>query len=183
MKTKALLLAACAIALAGCDYTVSLVKTPERAPDDALVGLWERTTLQGEVQRLLVLPLNDTEFLLSFPAGSKDAMFARVTQTEAAGLPLLQLTWFGTAQGVTPDDARIYQYAACTVEGDTLKGRLLNADVVDRESASPAALVAAIEANRQAAKLFRDTWEFTRVKAPETTATPPKRPPIPAAWR
>ena len=66
---------------------------------------------------------------------------------------------------------------------DTLKGRLLNTDVVDRESASPAALASAIEANRESPNLFRDLWEFTKEKPPADPNAPPKRPPMPAAWR
>ena len=183
MKTNVLLATACAAVLVGCDYTVPLTETAELPIDAALAGSWERTTQQGEKQRLLVLPLSKNEYLVSFPARTKDAMFARASLCKTAGLTLLQLAWFGTAQGVTPEDGRVYQYATYTVAGDTLKGRLLNADVVDRESASPAALASAIVANKESPNLFRDLWEFTKEKPPADPNAPPKRPPMPAAWR
>ncbi len=183
MRMNALFAAAYAAALAGCDYTVPLTERPEQAADAALVGAWERTTHANETECLLVLPLGKNEYLVSFPAGSKDAMFARACLCKAADLTLVQLTWFGTARGVLPDNNRVYQFAAYTVTGDTLKGRLLNADVVDREAASSAALATAIEANKENVKLFREEWVFTKVKPPVDANAPPKRPPLPAAWR
>ena len=183
MKTNALLAVACAATLAGCDYTVSLTDTPELPIDKALVGSWERTTNQGERQHLLVLPLSKTEYLVSFPAGAKDAMFARACLCKAAGLTFIQMTWLGTAHGATPEDGRVYQYATFEVKDDTLKGRLLNPEVVDRAAASTASLLTAIEANKDSSKLFRDVWEFTKVTPPANPERPPKRPPIPAAWR
>ena len=183
MRMNALLAAACAAALAGCDYTVPLTEKPELAIDKALLGAWERTSDQGEVQRLLVLPLGKTEYLVSFPAGSKDAMFARACLCKAAGLTFVQLTWFGTARGAVADDRRVYQFVSYSVAGDTLTGRLLNPDVVDRNAASSATLAAVIEANKENAKLFREELVFTKVKPPADPNAPLTRPPMPAAWR
>ena len=183
MKLNALVAAVCAAALAGCDYTVPLAEKPELAIDAALVGLWERTPEQGEAERLLVLPLGKTEYLISFPAGSKDALFARACLCKAADLTLVQLTWFGTARGDVAEDGRVYQYASYTVTGETLKGRLLNADTVSRDVTSADALVKAIVANKGSPDLFRDVWDFKKVTPPADPNAPPKRPPMPAAWR
>ncbi len=183
MKKNLLLAVASAVTLAGCDYTVSLTDAPELPIDKALVGSWERTTNQGERQHLLFLPISKTEYLVSFPAGEKDAMFARACLCKAADQTFIQVTWFGTARGLTPEDGRVYQYATYEVKDNTLRGRLINADVVDREVTSAAALRAAIEANRENPKLFRDVWEFTKDQPPANPGAAPKRPPIPAAWR
>lgn len=183
MRMNALLAAACAAALAGCDYTVPLTEKPEMAIDKALLGAWERTSDQGEVQRLLILPLGKTEYLVSFPAGSKDAMFARACLCKAADLTLVQLTWFGTAHGDVAEDNRVYQFASCAVTGDTFKGRLLNADTVSRDVTSADALVKAIVANKESPDLFRDVWDFKKVKPPADPNAPVQRPPMPAAWR
>ncbi len=192
MRMNTLLAAVCAAALAGCDYTVPLAEKPDQAIDKALLGAWERTSEQGEVERLLILPLGKTEYLVSFPAGSKNAMFARACLCKAAGLTLVQLTWFGTAQGDVAEDSRVYQFASCTVTGDTFKGRLLNADTVSRDVTSADALVKAIVANKDNPDLFRDVWDFKKVKPPAEPNVPPQpadpnappqRPPMPAAWR
>lgn len=184
MQKNALLALACAAALAGCDYDVPLAEKPEQAIDTALVGAWARTMPEGKTEeRLLILPLGKNEYLVSYPASSPRAMFARACLCKAAGLPLVQFTWFGTAEGTTFDDAGVYQFASCTVTGDTLKGRLLNADVVDRNAASPAALATAIEANKENAHLFREEMVFKKVEPPPQADAPRKRPPIPDAWR
>ncbi len=183
MRLNALFAVACAAALAGCDYTVPLTDKPEQAIDNALLGTWELKNDQGEPARLLVLPLSKTEYLVSYPAGSKDALFARACLCKAAGLTFVQLTWFGTARGVVVEDRRVYQFASYCVTGDTLSGRVLNPDVVDRDASSSATLAALIEANKENAKLFREEMVFTKVKPPADPNAPLKRPPMPAAWR
>jgi hypothetical protein len=185
MRLSTLLAAACAAALVGCDYTVPLTEKPEQATDAALLGAWERKTEQGEVERLLILPLSKTEYLVSFPAGSKDALFARACLCQAGGMKLVQLTWFGTARGDgdLSDDGRVYQFASYTAAGDTLSGRLLNADTVSRQVTSTEALVKALVANKENPALFREAMAFTKVKPPADPQAQFKRPPMPAAWK
>ena len=166
MKTNVSLALVCAALLAGCDFTVPLAPTSDTPIDNALVGAWERTTNNGARQRLLVLPLSKTEYLVSFPAGEKDAMFARATLCKTADLTLVQLAWFGTAQGVTPEDGRVYQYASYAVTGDTLKGRLLNAEVVDRDVSSTAASPHPSQPNRKAPNVYAPQGGYTRAKLP-----------------
>ncbi len=175
--------AAVAACLTGCDYTVQLAKTPELPIDKALVGSWSRTDDNDPAQRLLVLPLGPNEYLVSFPAGEKDAMFARACLCKAGEWTLAQVTWFGTARGVTPDDDRVYQYAAYTVKGDTLQVGLLNADVVKRDVTTAEALVKALGSNRQNPDLFREAMTFKREPPPTDPNARLKRPPVPAAWQ
>lgn len=153
----------CAL-LAGCDYTVPLVKTANLPIDPAVVGLWQGVGGDSGGDRLLVLPLNKKEYLVVYPAGSKDAMFARGCLWRDGGAVLVQLDWFGTAQGKVPDDNRTFQYAAYTVESDTLTCRLLNPETVRSDIASPADLAKAIAANKGDPKLFREKKVFQKVK-------------------
>ncbi len=119
MRTNVLLAAVCAAVLAGCDYAVPLAEKPEQPIDTALVGAWARKVPHGKTEeRLLVLPLGKNEYLVSYPAGSPHALFARACLCRAAGMPLIQFTWFGTAEGKTVDDSCIYQFASFTVTGD-----------------------------------------------------------------
>ncbi len=179
-------LAAIAISLmflAGCDYTVSLVQTPVTPINKALVGTWSQKTDDGHVQHLLVLPLGANEYLVSYPAGEKDAMFARACFCSIDNRAFVQLTWFGTAQGVTPDDERVFQYATYSLTGETLAINLLNPDVVKRDAATPEALVQAVAANRNNPNLFRETMIFTRERLPDDPHARLARPPMPAAWQ
>lgn len=169
--------------LAGCDYTVSLVNAPELPVDQALVGAWSRADGNERTERLLVLPLGANEYLVSFPAGEKNAMFARACLCRAEDRTLVRLTWFGTAQGVVPTDGRVFQYAAYSVKGDTLYVSLLNADLVKRNAATSEALHQAIAANRDSPDLFREAMSFKKEKPPADTQAQLTRPPMPAAWR
>jgi hypothetical protein len=148
--------------LAGCDYTVPLVRTPDRAIDTAIVGLWQRTGADGKVEQLLVLPLSDVEYLVVFPAGSTDAMFARGSLWHGAALTLVQLDWFGTAQGKLPEDNRTFQYALYTVASEILTVRLLNPDVVAKDIASSDALAREIANNEGHSNLFRNEMVFQK---------------------
>ncbi len=152
----------CCAGLMACDYTVPLVETPEAALDGAWVGLWGRAREKGEPERLLVLPLNPREYLVVFPAGSPDAMYARACRAKAEGLELIQLNWVGTAKGAVPEDHRTYQYALCAREGDTLSVRLINSQTVPREVATREAWLRALAEKKDHPELFRETMRFQR---------------------
>lgn len=183
MKLKAWIVAACSAYLAGCDYTVPLVTAPAIPIEKALVGAWSRPAENGHTERLLVLPLGPAEYLVSFPAEEKNALFARACFYRANDWSLVQLNWFGTARGEAPEDGRVYQYAVYTLKGDTLQIGLLNADVVKRDATTPEALLKSLDANRANPELFREAMTFKREPPPENPNAPLKRPPMPAGWQ
>ena len=160
---KLMVIVACGM-LVGCDYTVPLVKTPEMGIDSGIVGLWQRSKEDGQKESLLVLPLSKQEYMVSFPAGSKDAMFARACLCRAADKTLVQLEWVGTAQCKLPEDNRVFQFAAYSVVGDTITVRMLNADVVKKDVKSTDELARAIADNKDKPDLLRDKMVFTKVK-------------------
>jgi len=150
--------------LAGCEYTVPLVKTPELGIDSAVVGLWSRSKEDGQKESLLVLPLNQQEYMVALPAGSKDAMFARACLCRTADMTLVQLEWIGTAQGKLPESNRVFQFATYSVVGDTMAVRMLNAGVVNKDVKSTAELARAIADNKDRPDIFRDKMVYTKVK-------------------
>lgn len=172
---------ALATLLAGCDYTLPLAEKPELPIDAALSGLWAAEA-DRDAAELLVLPLSTNEYMVAYPAGAPNTLYARVCLCKATEFALVQITWFGTGRGVTPTDAHLYQYAAYSVNGDKLTVRLLNPEVV-KPMDTAAAMQAAIDANRANPELFRKALAFTRVKPPVDPNAPPVRPPMPAAWR
>ncbi len=148
----------------GCDYTVPLVTNPTIEIDRSVLGLWQRPKEDGTTEQLLVLALDKQEYLVSYPSGTNDAMFARACLCRTAGKTLVQLKWLGNAQGEPPEDNRVYQFATYSVKGDTLTVRMLNTDVVQKDVASTKELAEAIAKNKDNPSLFHDSMVFTKVK-------------------
>lgn len=162
MKTIALCILG--LVLAGCEYTVPLTATPELKLDPAVVGVWQRDLPDGKKERLLVLPLGETEYLVSFPSESADAMFARACLVKVGEQTLVQLRWLGTVRGALPTDGRAYQYVAYSATEGTLSLQLLNSDVVPKDIPTTEGLFQAIAANMDHADLFREPMMFQQVK-------------------
>ncbi len=150
------------LTLSACDYPVCLAPEPKSEVDPAWIGLWEMRAENGEPNRLLLLPLGPREFLLSYPAGKPDAMFARVCRTGADESALMQITWFGTARGDLPDDARVYQYAAAVLEDGLLTVRMINGESVGREAKTAGELSSAIAAAKDKPGLYREAMVFRK---------------------
>ena len=169
-----------AVLLAGCDYTVPLAEKPETQIDTALVGQWQ-ITLDGKDVRLSVLALAADEYLVAYPSGTPDTLYARACLCQGTEFALVQLRWFGSANARADFSAHPYQYAAYGIEGDTLVARLINPEVV-KPAQTAAALLSAIKANNTNPDLFRSELRFTRVKPPADPHAPLARPPLPAGW-
>jgi len=163
MKKTTILMGALCLLLVGCDYTTSLVEKPHLDIDVSIVGVWQRTKADGRTEDLLILPLGDQEYMVSFPAGSADAMFARACLWQGSEEVLLQLDWFGTAQATLPEDDRTFQYASYTVKGDTIKVRLLNPEEIPKDTPSAKALAEAIDDNTGNPNLYREEMVFQKV--------------------
>ncbi len=161
MKKMIIACAACAL-FAGCDYTVPLVKSPETPIDPAVVGVWQRTVAEGKKESLVILPMGEREYLVVFPSGSDDAMFARACLWRNAGVTLVQLDWVGTMQGKRPDDNRTFQFASYSVDSKQLTLRMLNTGVVAKDVASSEALAKAIADNKKTPGLFREEMVFQK---------------------
>ena len=160
---KTLLALLLALTLSACDYTTSLTPEPKVDVDPAWLGVWETRPDAGAPDRLLLLPLGPREYLLSYPAGNPDAMFARVCRTGAGENDPMQITWIGTAKGQVPDDGRIYQYASAALKDGVLTVRLINGEAVGREAKTADELSAAIAAAKDKPELYREAMVFRKV--------------------
>ena len=159
---KLLLILFCGL-VAGCDYTVPLVTTPKIEIDTSVLGLWQSTKENGQAEQLLVLPLDKYEYLVSYPSGATNAMFARACLCRTGDKTLVQLKWFGTAEAKLPEDNRVFQFLSYSLNGDRITIRLLNSEVVKKNVASTEALARAIAANRDNPSLFKEGMVFTKV--------------------
>jgi hypothetical protein len=161
MKKLLIVLAGCL--LAACDYTVPLVTAPGIEIDKSLVGLWQRPNEDGKSDHLLVLPLDGNEYLVSFPSGTQESLFAKACLCRAGEKTLVQLKWFGTSEGKVPDDSRVYQFVSYAIAGEKLNVRFLNTDVVPKSAASTDELAKSIAANKDKTNLFNEVMVFTKV--------------------
>jgi hypothetical protein len=164
---KSLLFAIISLLLAGCDFTAPLSGKPEMAIDGRALGLWERVKPDGETEQLLVMALNEEEYIISWPKGAATELFARAHLFEFSGKTLVQLQWFGNSDGDVPDDDapdddRVFQIASYTVTGDALEIRLLNADVTGKDFQSTDELARAIKNNHDNPNIFRSKMIFKR---------------------
>jgi hypothetical protein len=161
MKTLVALLLA--LTFAACDYTVRLTPEPKVDVDPAWLGVWEMRPEAGAPERLLLLPLGPREYLMSYPAGKPDAMFARVCRTGAGENDPMQITWIGTAKGKVPEDGRVYQYAAAALKNGVLTVRLINGEATGRDAKTADELSAAIAAAKDKPELYRAAMVFRKV--------------------
>ena len=161
---KKLLIMLAGVLFIGCDYTVPLVMTPAIELDKSVLGLWQTSAEDKKTEQLLVLPLDKNEYLVSYPSAAKDGMFARACLCRAGDKTLVQLKWFGTADGKLPDDNRVFQFLTYAVTDDTLTVRFLNTDVVNKDVASTEELAKSIAANKDKTNLFGEATVFTKVK-------------------
>ena len=156
-----MLVAACVL-LSGCDYTVSIVDKPGADIDRAIVGLWERTNDEAVVERLVVLPLDEKEYLVAYATRPDHTMYARGCRARVDELELVQLKWVGSSDGGVPDDGQVYQYVAYTVAGDVLTVRLLSEDAVEKGEAAALGMAEAIRAKKAEKDLFKPAMVFQR---------------------
>jgi len=146
----------------GCDYTVPLVTTPAMEIDKSFFVQGQATTENGRIEHLLVLALDEKEYLVSYPSEAKDGLFARACLCRTDNKTLVQLKWFGTAEGKPSDSNRVFQFVSYSLSGDKLTVRFLNPDVVDKDVASTKELVKSIAANRDKPNLFQEAMVFTK---------------------
>ena len=158
---KFLATAVLCVLFVGCDYTVPLVAKPEIKIDKTVLGVWQG---REEKERLLVLPLGETEYLVSYPSGDKNALFARACLGKVGEQQIIQLRWFGTGKGKVADDKRVYQYVSFSVVEDALVVSHLSTKVVPKNVASTEELRQAIAKGVKNPALFQEPRRFQRVE-------------------
>lgn len=165
MKAKILVISC--LVLAGCEYKTPLTTSPEIPIDESVIGLWQRQDDEGKTEYLLVLPMSEREYMVSYPAGAQNAMFARACLWKGCGMTLVQLDWFGTAKADLPKDNRRFQFAAYAAGDRKIGVRLLNPDAIGTEATSPEELAKAIENNKDNPGLFRKEMIFDAIRRQE----------------
>ncbi len=162
-----LVIALICLFISACDFTVPLSGKPELLIDERAVGLWERTKEDGKTERMLVLPISEHEYFLSWPEAAPTELYAKAHLFEFSDRTLVQLKWFGNSNGTVPDNDVVWQVAAYSIAEDTLEVRLLNPDVTGKDHKTTAELALAVESNMNNPLLFRDNWVFKKIHKSE----------------
>jgi hypothetical protein len=158
---------------AGCDFTVPISQQHTVAVDGAVLGLWETQSDGGKVERLLVLKLSETEYVVQYPLGA-DAMLFRGYPVKVGDQTLVQLQVLGTVKGQMPDkNAKPYQIAAYRTKEDTLRVKLLDPRSVGENLHSTDTLRAAVVEALPDSRSFREEMRFKRVPAKDAPPTNP----------
>ena len=137
-------LMAIAVFVGGCQYDYPLVDKSVKPIDKSLLGVWESVPDEGEtnavINRALVLPFSDNEYLIQYPVKEKDSLFFRAYLIDIDGLSCLQVQVLGTDQGPAESSADTYDVVAYQKAGDLLVVDVLNPQVVKKEAGSTEAL-------------------------------------------
>ena len=151
------------VLLIGCDYHVALVKTPDQPLHQGLIGLWQHQDDGGRKELLQVLPLDEHQYLIAFPAGNVTCLYARACHWRNATLPMLQMTCLGSTEPI-PANQPPYMYAHWELSGDTLTVQFLNPEQISNAVRSSTALANSITANADDPMIFREAMIFHRHK-------------------
>lgn len=161
---KRLTLLTALLLMLGCKYSTPLTTEPGLPVEPKLIGSWEMTSDGDKHDRMVILPLDDREYLVEYPAGGADSMYYRaVTLTNAAG-SLAQLKLLGTPKEALKKGEEPYQIARWTLDGDSLRLAILNVKIVGEKHATPADFAKVIVDNAGNPELFDDPATFKRVK-------------------
>ncbi len=152
----------CALAVAGCQYTVPLVDEAGLAVDSDVLGSWKGQTGSGDEIRLLILQSNTNEYVIAVPAAKSEEMVFKGTPCEHAGIPLVQCQFLGAVDGGQQRKPK-YHYVTYETQEKQLTLRFLNKSVISPRISSTAALGTEIEKNKDDPRLFGDPMVFKKV--------------------
>ncbi len=154
--------ASVALILAGCLYEVPFVEKVDLQIDRGLVGAWVEKGEAGKaVDRMVVLPFSETEYLIHYPTEGNGFYF-RGYPIDLGGKHYIQLQVLGTRDGLVKDLETPYTLASCSRDGETLTIRLINKTVIDPKFKDSPALREAFLAHQDDANLFEAPKEFVR---------------------
>lgn len=149
--------------LVGCEYSVSLTESPDLEIDKAVLGLWERTVDGDRVENVLVLPLDEKEYLV-FYSEKHSGLYARAGLVKIGDKTLVQIKWLGTSEGGLPDSDDVYQYATYDVNADSLTVQLMNSGLISTGIKTTEALTKAVQDNLNNPEFVKEAMVFTKVK-------------------
>ena len=136
-------------ALAGCEYRVPITRRPTRNIDTRLIGNW----VSNENLSLKIRSLNETTYIVSY-----SGVLFEAYHSDVSGVPFLTVQELETSH-------RSYTYLTYSVsaDGNKLYLRLVNDQVIPRETESTAMVQELLNQNLQNPGLLLHQDEFTKL--------------------
>jgi hypothetical protein len=150
-------LIAAALLLSGCIYQAPITEKPTGRIDERLIGDWVSKDDQGKEEHMVVVKLNDSEYIVNYGGGVFHAYESDVNGTR-----------FVSAQNISAvkDSERLYVFVSYELQDDGKKMvlRTVNQNVISDKLQTSAEIQKAIEANLKNPGLFnKDAGVFTKV--------------------
>lgn len=142
--------ALCAAMLIACHYDLSLTPEPTRNVDARLLGTW--TLMEnGKPERMEVRKYDDANYVIAYDNGE----VYRAFHSDAAGMSLVSV------QNLNDSERKwVFLSWDLSKDGHTLTLRAIDTNLI--ENGDRAAMVKAIEANRDNPKLFGEPGVYRK---------------------
>jgi hypothetical protein len=138
------------IVLAACgEYNVPITERPTRNIDTGLIAEWISTDARETIK---IRELNDSTYIISY-----NGILFRAFHSDLSGVPFLSVQELETRE-------RNYSYLAYrqSTDGTTLYVRLVNEDIIPKETHNVATIQELLKRNLQNPSLFHHEGEFTK---------------------
>jgi hypothetical protein len=155
--------------IAGCEYQEPLAEKQNIPIDESVLGFWDAvpdgTDPSPVKDRILVLKLSGTEYLIHYWTGS-GSMYFRAYPIRVGDVSCLQLQLLGYSEATMRKDEPPYQVAKYTLSGDEIGIQMLNTSIVSPKLGSSAEIRTVFIKNGADENLFREPGRFKRAKKP-----------------
>lgn len=148
-----------AVLLSGCIYQAPITEKPTGRIDERLIGDWVSKDDQGKEEHMVVVKLDDSNYIVNYGGGT-----FRAFESDVNGTRLV------SAQNISPvkDSERLYAFVTYELQDDGKKLvlRTVNQSVISDKLKTSAEIQKAIGANLKNPDLFnKDASVFTKAAA------------------
>jgi len=168
-RRMAVALVVCFLAASGCKWKAPITKEPTRKVDAALLGTWLSAENKDDDagDALAVLKCDDSHYVvLSMKIDKKKQEVTDAVWVFRAYHSDLDRTPFVTVQDITEKERKYLYYTyKLSKDGKTLTLRVVNDDLVPRDTDSPEAVQKLLRKHAKDPKLFEEepsSWEKSK---------------------
>lgn len=150
----------------GCWYDVPLTEERSIPVDPEVLGWWEYASDDAKdtevKERMLVLQFSETEYLIHYLVGAKEAFYFRGYPIKIGGVACVQLQEIGFIDGVPDKNTKPFYAVAYQLTDGELVVKILNTALVGEDLLGGEALRKAFLQHKDDPLLFYDPGRFRR---------------------